>query len=226
MNIHPNYILDFFLPRFCPGCKKKLSVDEKAVCYDCLSSIQVADDKRLQIEFDKDFKSAKIITDFYSKYIFQADTFLQNIIHALKYNRQFRLGIFLGQKLGEGIKNRNWQVDLVVPVPIHHLRKAERGYNQSDYIAKGLSKLLNVPFSTSLISRSRHTQSQTGLDKNERALNVSNAFKVKRAKSVIGKNILLVDDVCTTGATLLECGVVLRKAGVGSIYVSSIAVAD
>ena len=226
MNIHPNYILDFFLPRFCPGCKKKLSVDEKAVCYDCLSSIQVADDKRLQIEFDKDFKSAKIITDFYSKYIFQADTFLQNIIHALKYNRQFRLGIFLGQKLGEGIKNRNWQVDLVVPVPIHHLRKAERGYNQSDYIAKGLSKLLNVPFSTSLISRSRHTQSQTGLDKNERAINVSNAFKVKNVKKVRGKNILLVDDVCTTGATLQECGIVLRKAGASKIYVSSIAVAD
>lgn len=226
MNIYSNYILDFFLPRFCPGCNKKLSSEENAVCDSCIHSILIADDERLKIEFDKDFSTAKVITEFYSKYIFQAEATLQNIIHALKYGRKFKLGIFLGQILGEALIKRNWPVDLILPVPIHHLRKAERGYNQSDYIAKGISKSLKLPYSTRLISRTRHTESQTGLDKNERALNVSNAFKVKRAKSVIGKNILLVDDVCTTGVTLQECGIVLRKAGAGKIYVSSIAVAD
>jgi len=226
MNIYPNYILDFFLPRFCPGCNKKLSAEENAVCDSCLRSIPIVDDKRIQIEFDKNFKSTRIINEFYSKYIFQADSSLQHIIHALKYNRQFKLGIFLGQILGEELKSRGWEIDIIIPVPIHHLRKAERGYNQSDYIAKGLGNSLNITFSNKYISRIRHTPSQTGLNQKERAQNVSNAFKVKNAKKIKGKNILLVDDVCTTGATLLECGIVLRKAGAGSVYASSIAVAN
>ena len=226
MNIYSNYILDFFLPRFCPGCNKKLSSEENAVCDSCLNGILIADDERLKIEFDKDFSAAKVITEFYSKYIFQAEATLQNIIHALKYDRKFKLGIFLGQILGEALKKRNWPVDLILPVPIHHLRNAERGYNQTDYIAKGLSSSLKIPYSTKLLKRTRHTESQTKLNLSERAQNVSNAFKVRNAKRLTGKNILLVDDVCTTGATLLECAIVLRKAGAGSIYVSSIAVAD
>ena len=226
MNIYSNYILDFFLPRFCSGCSKKLSSEENAVCDSCINSILIADDERLKIEFDKDFSTAKVISEFYSKYIFQAEATLQNIIHALKYGRKFKLGIFLGQILGEALIKRNWPVDLILPVPIHHLRKAERGYNQSDYLAKGLSSSLKIPYSTKLLKRTRHTESQTKLNLSERAQNVSNAFKVKNAKKIKGKNILLVDDVCTTGATLQECGIVLRKAGAGSIYVSSIAVAD
>ena len=84
MNIYSNYILDFFLPRFCPGCNKKLLINEKSVCDSCLNSILIADDKRLKIEFDKNFKSSQVIKEFYSKYIFQTDSLLQNIIHALK----------------------------------------------------------------------------------------------------------------------------------------------
>lgn len=226
MNTYSNYILDFFLPRFCPGCNKKLSAEENAVCETCLNSILLADDERIQIEFDKNFKSAQVIKEFYSKYIFKAESSLQNIIHALKYNRQFRLGIFLGRVLGEGLKSKRWSIDIIIPVPIHHLRKAERGYNQSDYIAKGISASLNIPFSSRYISRIRHTPSQTGLNQKERAMNVSNAFKVKNAKKIKGKNILLVDDVCTTGATLQECGIMLHNAGANSIYVSSIAIAE
>ena len=226
MNIYSNYILDFLLPRFCPGCNKKLSAEENAVCETCLNSILLADDERIQIEFDKNFKSTQVIKEFYSKYIFQADSSLQHIIHALKYNRQFKLGIFLGQILGDELKSKGWTIDIIIPVPIHHLRKAERGYNQSDYIAKGLSKSLRVPYSTRFIRRARYTNSQTKLNLMERSVNVAGAFKVIKQNKLSGKNILIVDDVCTTGATLLECGIMLHKAGAGSIYASSIAVAE
>ena len=117
-------------------------------------------------------------------------------------------------------------MDLIIPIPIHHLKKAERGYNQSDYLAKGLSKSLNIPYSINSIKRIKYTESQTKLKMKERALNVSKAFKVGQPKKVSGKNILIVDDVCTTGATLLECGIALYKAGATSVYACSVAVAE
>ena len=226
MQFKAGYIFDFFLPRICPGCKKKLSPDEKPVCSECLSIIMIADEERLKNEYKKDFSSTKIVKDFYSRYVFEIDKTLQHIIHALKYGKQFKLGVFLGEILAEGIKTRNWKIDLILPVPIHHLKKAERGFNQSDFIAKGLSKSLGIPYSTKLIKRTRYTESQTGFHINERAENVADAFKIKNDKKVIGKNFLLVDDVITTGATTLECGKVLVNADANSVYACSVGIAE
>lgn len=226
MKFVPGIIFDFFLPRFCPGCNKKLASDEKSVCSDCLSSILIADEYRIQFEYDKKFKSEKIIKDFYSRFVFETDKILQDIVHALKYKKQFKLGFFLGEVLGDGIKNRDWQIDLIVPVPIHHLKKAERGFNQSDYIVKGLSRSLNIPYSTKLLKRTKHTESQTHLDINQRAINVSNAFKVKNPKLIKGKSFLLVDDVITTGATTQECGRALVNGGAKTVYACSVGIAE
>jgi ComF family protein len=226
MNTSINYLIDFFLPRICPGCNIKLSTDKDPVCDDCLNSILIADEERLKVEYDKDFGSSGIIKGYYSKFVFETDKTLQQIIHALKYNQKFKLGEFLGKILAEGIKTKDWQLDVIIPVPIHHLKKAERGYNQSDYIAKGLSKSLQIPYSLKSIKRIRYTDSQTGLKMNDRASNVANAFKVKNTKKITRKNILIVDDVCTTGATLQACGKVLKDAGTNSVYACSIAIAD
>ena len=226
MNFSVNYIFDFFLPRFCPGCNKKLLPDENPVCIECLSSILVADEIRLEDEYDRNFSSSKIIKDFYSRFVFETDKTLQSVIHALKYQKKFKLGIFLGEILSEGIKTRNWQVDLIVPVPIHPLKKVERGYNQSDYIVNGLSKSLNIPYSTKLIKRTRHTESQTKLKMKARAQNVADAFDVRITKKIIGKNILIVDDIITTGATIQECGRALVNSGAKTVYACSIGIAN
>jgi len=214
------------LPRLCPGCDKKLTSNEDVICVDCLQSILITDDERLQIEFNKNFRSAQVIEDFYSKFVFETDKTLQHIIHALKYKQRYKLGYFLGRILAEGIQAKKWQIDFIVPVPIHRLKKAERGFNQSDYIAKGLSSVLNIPYATKLIKRIKHTESQTKLNMNQRALNVANAFKTKKQGEIEGKNFLLIDDVCTTGATMQECGIVLYKAGAKKIYASSVAITE
>lgn len=226
MNFSVKYIFDFFLPRFCPGCNKKLLTDENPVCIECLSSILIADEIRLEDEYDRNFSSSKIIKDFYSRFVFETDKTLQSVIHALKYQKKFKLGMYLGEILSEGIKTRNWQVDLIVPVPIHPLKKVERGYNQSDYIVKGLSKSLNIPYSTKLIKRTRHTESQTKLKMKARAQNVADAFVVRNPKIISGKNILIVDDIITTGATIQECGRVLVKGGAKTVYACSIGIAN
>ena len=226
MNTVLSHFFDFFLPRLCPGCDKKLTTNEEPVCSDCLESILITDDERLQIEFNKNFSSAQVVEAFYSKFVFETDKTLQHIIHALKYKQRYKLGYFLGKILAQGIKAKGWQFDFIVPVPIHRLKKAERGFNQSDYIAKGLSSVLNIPYNTKLIKRIKHTESQTKLNMNQRALNVANAFKAKKPGQIAGKNFLLVDDVCTTGATLQECGIVLYKAGAKKIYASSVAITE
>lgn len=217
-----NQFFDFFLPRICPGCNQKLTNDANPVCEECLSSILIADEEKLEQEFEKNFKSSGIITDYYALYIFQPDQAFQHIVHALKYQKHFRIGIFLGEMLSYGIKSRDWQIDIIIPIPIHHLKKVERGYNQSDYIAKGLSRKLNIPWSGKIVNRVRHTESQTKLNMKQRALNIADAFKVKRPDEIQNKNILVVDDVSTTGATILECAKTIKEAGAKTIFACTV----
>jgi len=226
MKISANYLFDFFLPRFCPGCKKKLTAEAKPICKECIASILLTNEKLLEREFNRKFSSTKVIKDFYSKFVFENDKELQHIIHALKYNKKFRVGIYLGELLAESLKQQDWQIDLIIPVPIHHLKKAERGYNQSDFIVKGLSKGMKIPYSLSTIKRVRFTETQTDLNLNERAKNVENAFKLRKPKKLKGKNILLVDDVITTGATILECAKVLVNYGAKTVYACSVGIAE
>ena len=110
------------------------------------------------------------------------------------------IGTFLGRELGKKIKNeiQSWNIHLILPVPLHQLKKAERGYNQSFYIAKGLSKELNIPVSSKILTRKKYTQSQTKMNFIERQQNIEKAFKVNNEKKIEGKNILVIDDVITT----------------------------
>ena len=221
-------ILDFFLPKYCAGCNKKLKTGEPQVCNDCFSHILAAVSDRLESEYDRKFKSTGYVQDLFSLYVFESEGTLQNIIHSFKYSKRFHIGILLGRKLAQSIIDKiiSWQIDLIVPVPLHHLKKAERGFNQSDFIVRGLSDSLKIPYSVKVIKRIRFTESQTKFDLEEREQNVSGAFKVKRKKFLAGKNILIVDDVITTGATINECAKALIENGAAKIYACSLAIAD
>ncbi|MBT8380423.1 MAG: ComF family protein [Ignavibacteria bacterium] len=221
-------ILDFFLPRYCAGCSKKLSFGEPLICSTCFDDIPPADPDRIEIEFERKFERSNFVQDFLSAYVYESDGTLHNIIHSLKYNKKFRLGILLGNKLAETVKgiNNKWRIDLILAIPLHHLKKAERGFNQSDFIVKGMANSLKIPYSNKVLKRIRFTESQTKLNLSERAQNVSGAFQVRQKKKINGRNILLVDDVITTGATINECAKVLIENGANKVYSSSIAIAE
>ena len=221
-------LFDFILPRFCPSCKKKLITSENTVCTNCLSKIRIAEPEFIKSEYQRKYADKGIVTDFTSLYIFEKDKELQHIIHALKYEKKFQIGIFLGRRLGEAYeaKFKFWNINLIVPIPLHHLKKAERGFNQSYYIARGISKATNIPVNARIVKRGRFTQSQTTKTLKEREDNVEGAFKVRKTEDVKRKNILLVDDVMTTGATINECGKVLLEAGANQIYAATVALAD
>ncbi|MBT8386571.1 MAG: ComF family protein [Ignavibacteria bacterium] len=228
MSNNINQFFDFFLPRYCTGCYKKLTYDEKFICPNCLNSILKADNELIKAEYTRKFKNDRIIEDFSSLYIFESDKAFQNIIHSIKYNKKFLAGILLGRLLAEALEEKinTWKIDLIIPVPLHQLKKSERGYNQSEYIAKGISKRSRIKMQNNAISRVRYTQSQTTMTLKEREQNIENAFKVKRKKNIKGKTLLLVDDVITTGATVKECGKVLKDSGANTIYACSTAIAE
>ncbi|MHB8852249.1 MAG: ComF family protein [Ignavibacteriaceae bacterium] len=221
-------IADFFLPRFCASCSTKLITREDVVCSICLNKLNRVNKSRIAIQYLRKFRETAIISDFYALYLFEKEKEVQRIIYQLKYNNKFLIGKFLGENLGRAISEviQPWQIDMIIPVPLHHLKKAERGYNQSFYITKGLNNILHIPVNQRIIKRKRFTQSQTSLDMKEREQNIKDAFALKRDYKLKGKNILLVDDVVTTGATVRECGRLLLNNGANKIFVAAVAIAD
>jgi ComF family protein len=219
---------DFILPRFCVSCSAKLNPLEDSFCDNCLNKIARASESRINHEYERKFKNDHMISGFFSLFVFEKDKELQQGIHALKYNGRFRVGIFLGNLLGEQLQKTHpdWKIDLIIPVPLHQLKKAERGYNQSYYIAKGLNKILKCELKENHLKRIKFTESQTTMNITERKENIAGAFKVKTISGLRNKNILLIDDVITTGATITECGKILLDSGANKIYTASVAIAD
>ncbi len=219
---------DFFLPRFCPSCNSKLNSNEKTVCRNCIDKIKFASAERVKYEFEKKYLGKGYISGFESLYVFEKDKELQNIIHKLKYSQRFQIGNFLGREIGSIKRDEiaSWQIDLIIPVPLHKIKEIERGYNQSNYIAKGIGRQISAPVDTHVVKRKRFTLTQTTMNMDEREKNVSGAFKLRNRKRIINKNIMLVDDVITTGATTNECAKVLIDGGAVHVYAVSAAIAE
>ncbi|MCP5064571.1 MAG: ComF family protein [Ignavibacteriae bacterium] len=221
-------LFDFFLPRLCASCNTKLLLNEKTICNKCIDRLELAKEQRIKNEFARKFEDEKIISDFVSLYVFKTDSEIQNIIHSFKYNQQYQIGIFLGEQIVKHLAKKiiSWNADLVIPIPLHNLRKAKRGFNQAGTIAKSIGVNLDIAVRTDIIKRNRFTQTQTKLTLEERKENISEAFSLRKKNIIKNKNIILVDDVITTGATITECSKLLIDSGAKNIYALSVAIAD
>jgi ComF family protein len=154
---------------------------------------------------------------------FYEDT-LRQLIHLFKYGRIQTLSKPLGRMLSSALP-RDESYDVVVPMPLHWRKRWQRGFNQSELLAKEISRRTHTPVVNAL-SRIRYTDAQAGLTNAKRRLNVSGVFRVKRAAAMAGKHVLLVDDVMTTGATASACARALRRAGAGRVTLLTLARAD
>lgn len=150
---------------------------------------------------------------------------VQQVLHALKYKQQPELGTMLGRLYGQDLVNAGYrqEFDLIVPVPLHASRRIVRGYNQSEEFGKGLSDILSAPCDDSLVTRAAITSTQTRKTKLSRWENVSRVFEVVNNGMLVGKRVLLVDDVMTTGATLEACGHAILNAGCAQLSIACIA---
>ena len=217
--------LDFVIPRFCITCSITLATDEKFICNDCESKVKFLSNPQIEIELQRKFKSTSFVDDYTSLYLFEEGKSIQQLIHSLKYDNKFKIGFYLGRKLGEHKteKLNSWKTDIIIPIPLFKLRRIDRGYNQSYYIAKGVSKETGIPTENRIVKRIKNTISQTTLDHNERKENVGGAFTLSNKKIVQSKKIIILDDVITTGATVSELAKLLKENGAAKVFAISVA---
>lgn len=149
---------------------------------------------------------------------------LREAIHLFKFDGKTILGRHLAGLLAQQAPRllNGQRIDYILPVPLHWFRRWRRGFNQSQILAQALAKELEVPLASNL-RRIRHTKPQFSVKAKEKEKNVRGAFAVRRAQDLQDKNVILVDDIYTTGATVRECAKVLKKAGAGKVLVLTLA---
>jgi ComF family protein len=159
-------------------------------------------------------------------YFFKKKGKVQNLLHHLKYKGVKEVGERIGELYGFDLLKSDWleDIDYIIPVPLHPKKMKKRGYNQSEYFAKGLSKSTNKKLETTVLYRNKHSDTQTKKSRFNRWENVSEIFDVNNAELIAGKHILLVDDVVTTGATIEASVQALQKANC-SVSIVAIATA-
>jgi ComF family protein len=154
---------------------------------------------------------------------------LRELIHLLKYNGVRPAAKVLGRMLAESVGGLaaafEQETVLVIPVPLFKAKRRQREFNQAELIARAALQLLDARFrlASDILQRTRDTHSQIGLTSHQRRENLRGAFAVARAQEVTGREVLLVDDVYTTGTTATECARVLRKAGASKVWVATVA---
>lgn len=227
-------IIDFLSPRYCLICEDLINKENEVshlnyLCKNCLFSLDSAQNSdeildRLFHNFNADDVA---ITNVYSLFKLHEKNFAK-VIYNFKYHKLWKVGYEFGLLLGEKIlKESTTKYDCIVAVPIHLAKNRERGYNQSDYIAKGVSKKLQVPIYSNYVKRQRYTTSQTKLNSDERKKNIEGAYKIKSKSSNIflEKTILIVDDVFTTGSTINHLGNELLNNGAKQVDCATLGLA-
>jgi competence protein ComFC len=149
---------------------------------------------------------------------------IREAVQGLKYGNARLLAEPLGERLVQQLQNLNWPVDLIVPVPLHATRLAERGYNQAQLLSEQVAQATGLPCVPQAVERQRNTQSQVTLDAAGRQANLEDAFRAI-PEYIVSKNVLLIDDVYTTGATLSACAQAVLQAGAQAVYGLTVTVA-
>lgn len=220
--------VDLLFPRCCEACDIALVGSETILCTNCRATLpRMSTDSAQKDSLQTKFSGYSQVKGVYSFLIFTKKGKVQALLHALKYKGRPEVGVLLGTMLAREMPQGTFSgADLLVSVPLHKKRLKERGYNQSDAFAEGLSEVTGVPWSGTLLVRTRYTKSQTGKTKLERHDNVEGIFEVPDPRQIAGRNIILVDDVLTTGATLEACLEVLIHAGCRNVIIMTLAAAQ
>jgi len=228
-----NIVLNILFPPICVNCQKYLLKNEY-ICNDCFRLIKLNSAmfcpicKSRLAENKKICNHSKKILPYF--YLLAAagnydDPVLRNLIHGLKYRYLKNSALLLGEFLSNHLKLANLKFEnfIVAPIPLHSVRQRQRGFNQSKLIAEFIAKKFNLPLIEAL-KKIKNNKPQVGLKGNkERIENVKNCFIVQNSASIEKKNILLVDDVFTSGATMNEAIKILKENGAKRIIATVIA---
>ncbi|WP_375558593.1 ComF family protein [Bernardetia sp. OM2101] len=226
------YLSAFFsilFPESCLSCNGVIEQGETDICSVCRFNFPRTD-SHLD---DKNIVAQKFWGRVKLKYaisylFFKKESNVQNLLHELKYNKQPQIGEILGNWYAQELLDNNFykHFDIIIPVPMHPKKQKQRGYNQSACFGQGLSEVWQIPQLENGIKKVLNTISQTKKSREERYKNMKLGFEISDLEAVKGKNILLVDDVITTGATLEACATLLLENGAKTVSIATIAVAQ
>lgn len=188
-------------PDFCAGCNQQLLMSEKGVCSSCWIEL-----KPFQFNNNKPafFGRQMVCRELYA-FEFIKNEILQKILHNIKYKGNKEAAFVLGIELGKILLKYQNEIDVIIPVPVSDKKKINRGFNQSEYIARGVQNILDKPVLNNYLVRKNNMNSQTKSKRFQRWQNVESQYITKVNSSMEFENVLLVDDVMTSGATIHSC---------------------
>jgi len=201
-------LVHLFYPHTCDGCGRDLVRTENILCLRCL--------RRLPATGFQQWDSNPVARIFWGRvsichamaaYYFTRASVLQRLIHQFKYHHRRDIALHLGRQTGRQLLLSEWlyEIDCIVPVPLHPAKERHRGYNQAAVLAGGIAEIVGKPVLPHAMRRTAYADSQTRKGRVSRWENVAGAFTVKEPASLQGRHVLLVDDVITTGATSEAC---------------------
>jgi len=192
----------------CFLCKTRINYVQGYICSDCKNALEFLNK---EVNINSDFVDKTYFTLSYNK-------FTKELVHRFKFNNHSYLYKPLAILMSKTIVEKYIaDIDLIMFVPIHWRKEAIRGYNQSELLANYISQLINIPISRKNLIKKRWTKEQNTLDRISRLKNLKDSFYIKNPSELYNKNILLIDDIITTGSTFDECSKVLKNNGVKSI---------
>lgn len=208
-------IRELLFPARCPVCGGELPPGSRVVCTRCRYDVPLTGFCERSYNPLWERLSTVVPIDQASAFLyFLPGSGWRDLIHRFKYHDAWRLARDMGIWYGHCLHDSGLytSVDTVVAVPLHWRKRLQRGYNQAEYLAEGIARVLQVPVDRHSVKRMRNNPSQARHHRNERWENVEGIFAVKHPERLAGRHLLLVDDVLTTGATLLSCAEAILQA--------------
>ncbi len=200
-----NDFMSLIYPRHCEACSISLLKHEQFICNLCQINLPKSNyHHQLNHELSFVFAGRIPFENALSFYVFEKSGRVQKLLHAIKYQNQKELAQFIGELYAKDLIENNSlkTVDVILPIPLHAKKLKQRGYNQSEWFAKGIAQQLNISLNASALQKVNATNTQTNKKKFERWQNVEGVFKLQIPEVLKNKHVLIVDDVITTGATI------------------------
>lgn len=211
LNIIKEYIRltgDIFYPRLCLACESESYAGEIPICIKCLNDLPLTDIHNQAENLLTERILGRIdVRSSAALFYFTKKGKAQHLIHQAKYSGDPQIARLLGNWMGTFLKDVSWHadIDIIVPVPLHHTKMRSRGYNQSAEFGRGIGEILDIHLKSDALMRIQRSISQTTKNRVDRLTNVHSSFELNETRGLQNKHILLVDDVLTTGATIEAC---------------------